>query len=145
MFNKLSLGRVIAFALVVLMAFSLCACSTSNSSLESSQQSSTVVDNAPAKYEYEDISVDSITAVVGSKVYLELSSDKSTINNITTTKYTYKYENLTDSDLSTYGEYLLQNGFEEVQTNVFSKTTQVGTSMKITLGGNDVVVEGTKQ
>lgn len=135
------LSRLVACLIAVLMMFALCSCSsTSSSSGSSSQSTDAVVDNAPVKYEYEGISVSSITAVVGDKAYYGSASDTGT-----TTTYTYNYEDLSASDINAYGEYLLQNGFEEVQTNVYSQTTQDGVTMKITLNSNSVVVAGSKK
>lgn len=137
--------RILIFALAVIMAFSLCSCtvSVSPSSDSQSQTSSEEVSNAPEAYEYEDISVASITAVVGDKAYDGFSINSSTLNGVTAKKITYNYKNVSASDIEAYGKYLLQSGFEEIQTNVYSKSTQAGATMKITLDGNNVVVEGT--
>ena len=136
-------SRILIFALALFMAFSLCSCNvniTSNTS--ESQTSSNETLDPPEKYEYEDISVASITAVVGNKAYDGFSINSSTLNGVTAKKITYSYKNVSASDVEAYGEYLLQNGFEEIQTNIFSKFTQAGATMKITLDGNNVVVEG---
>lgn len=134
--------RVLIFALAVIMAFSLCSCNINVSSGTGSQTSSNETLDPPEKYEYEDISVASITAVVGNKAYDGFSINSSTLNGVTAKKITYSYKDVSASDVEAYGKYLLQNGFEEIQTNVFSKSTQAGATMKITLDGNNVVVEG---
>ena len=113
-----------------------------SSNTSESQTSSNETLDPPEKYEYEDISVASITAVVGNKAYDGFSINSSTLNGVTAKKITYSYKDVSASDVEAYGEYLLQNGFEEIQTNVFSKSTQAGATMKITLDGNSVVVEG---
>lgn len=139
-------SRILIFALALFMAFSLCSCNvniTSNTS--ESQTSSNETLDPPEKYEYEDISVASITAVVGNKAYDGFSINSSTLNGVTAKKITYSYKNVSASDIEAYGEYLLQNGFEEIQTNVFSKTSQSGATMKITLDGESVTVDGAKK
>ena len=139
--NSASICRILVFTLALIMTFSLCSCtvSVSSSSGSESQTSSNESFNFVEKYEFQDISVDSITAVVGNKgsVSAQIDDDQSD-----SMRSSYKYSDLTDSDIKAYGEYLLQNGFEEIQTNVFSKSTQAGATMKITLDGNSVVVEG---
>lgn len=131
--------RVLIFALAVIMAFSLCSCNINVSSGTGSQTSSNESFSFVDKYEYEDISVASITAVVGNKGGVSAQIDDNQSGSMCNS---YKYSELTDSDIEAYGKYLLQNGFEEIQTNVFSKSTQAGATMKITLDGNNVVVEG---
>ncbi|MGN0498483.1 MAG: hypothetical protein ACI4F6_05430 [Acutalibacteraceae bacterium] len=139
-------SRILIFALALFMAFSLCSCNvniTSNTS--ESQTSSNETLDPPEKYEYEDISVASITAVVGNKAYDGFSINSSTLNGVTAKKITYSYKNVSASDIEAYGEYLLQNGFEEIQTNIFSKSMQEGVTMKITLDGESVTVDGAKK
>lgn len=131
--------RVLIFALAVIMAFALCSCNTTGSSGTGSQADSSKPSYLVEKYEYEDISVASITSVVGNK---ECVSAQIGDNQSGSMRNSYKYSGLTDSDIEAYGNYLLQNGFEEIQTNVFSKSTQAGATMKITLDGNNVVVDG---
>lgn len=136
-------SRILIFALALFMAFSLCSCNvniTSNTS--ESQTSSNETLDPPEKYEYEDISVASITAVVGNKAYEGFSTSYISHNINSIKKTTYTYQEIFDSDIEAYGKYLLQSGFEEIQTNVFSKSTQEGVTMKITLDGDSVVVEG---
>lgn len=139
--NSASICRILVFTLALIMTFSLYSCtvSVSSSSGSESQTSSNESFNFVEKYEFQDISVDSITAVVGNKsgVSAQIDDDQSD-----SMRSSYKYSDLTDSDIKAYGEYLLQNGFEEIQTNVFSKSTQAGATMKITLDGDSVVVEG---
>lgn len=124
------------------MVIALCSC-TSNVSYGVTSGGSK--ESAPAEYEYEGVSVSSITAVVGDKVYLGFETVNNTTDNNTVVTNTYEYEELTDSDFDAYGEYLLQNGFEESQKNSYLKTTQDGVTLKINLDGNNVVVEGSKK
>ncbi|MGN1113403.1 MAG: hypothetical protein ACI4RP_09375 [Acutalibacteraceae bacterium] len=137
-------GRILIFALSLVMAFSLCSCNEQESSSPNTE-AETVSDEggiAPKAYQFEGVSVDSITAVVGSKAYEGFSTSSTTHNGNSNQKTTYTYQEIFDSDIEAYGEYLLQNGFEEIQTNVFSKSTQEGVTMKITLNDNSVIVEG---
>lgn len=134
-------GKGILLLLVVaLMSFSaLFGCNSSTESSSSQGGLAAMGYEEPDKYEYEGISVDVITAVVGDREFTGAINDGSD----TTRKNTaYLYNGLTESDLDTYGEYLLQSGFEEIQTDCYSISNSDGATMKITLSSNGVTVEG---
>lgn len=140
MFYSFKLSRVVALltATLLLMIIMLCSCnadsgSGSGSGEQSGSQGTEVY--SIAKYEFEGISVDSMGAVVG-KDCVGVISEGGAMNNL------YIYEDLSDSNIRDYGDYLLQSGFEEVQENVFSTTNPNGATMKITIDGNDVSVQG---
>lgn len=142
--NSASICRILVFALALIMTFSLCSCNEQDSSSPDAQ-TEVVSDEggiAPKTYKFESISVDSITAVVGSKAYEGFSTSSTIHNGHSMDKTTYTYQEIFDSDIEAYGKYLLQNGFEEIQTNIFSKSTQEGVTMTITLNDNSVIVEG---
>lgn len=130
-------ARLLACVIAVLTMLLFASCTVKT---EVSQDQDIQIIEAPAKYEFESISVDSITAVVGSKSYL----GESKINDGSAYTVEYKYYGISSNDLSAYGEYLLQNGFEEIQTNVYSTSTSDGITLKITLEENLVTLNGTK-
>lgn len=132
---------ILLLTAVLMSVLTLFGCSSSTES-SSSQGGLTAMEyEAPDKYEYEGISVDAITAVVGDRECTGAINDGS---DSTKMKTAYLYNGLTESDLDTYGEYLLQSGFEEIQADCYSTTTSDGASMKITLSSDAVTVEGEK-
>ena len=117
----------ISLTLVVLAIAALCSCSSGSSSAnqENSQNA-----GAPDKYVNGSVSIDSITAVVGSKPLV--SSKTSRKNGMLHQEYTYS--GLTDADFNAYGEYLLTASFEEIPD---------GERVTVTLNEQTVALDGT--
>lgn len=136
MFHSFKLSKAVALLVSVLLLamIMLCSCSADSGSNKQSESQSTEAYSVD-KYEYGDISVDSMDAVVGKECVGVTTEDDSD-----GVKIRYEYEGLTDNNIKAYGDYLLQSGFEEVQENVFSTTTPDGVAMEITIDGNEVSV-----
>ncbi len=129
--------KIIACLLTALSLLLFCSCSTE---VSISQDESHQEIKAPDKYEYGNISIESITAVVGSKPLI--NSKVKTEDGAASSEY--KYSGLTSADIDSYGEYLLKNGFEEIQSNIYSRSTPEGYTLRITLNDQTVTLDGSE-
>lgn len=139
--NKLKRTGIVLLAVFVILSFSaFYGCNSSNESSSSQADGVAATDyEMPDKYEYEGISVDAITAVVGDREGAGAINDGT---DDTRLHRLYLYNDLTENDLEVYGEYLLQSGFEEIQTDCYSISNSDGATMKITLSTTGITVEG---
>ena len=128
--------KIISLTLVVLAIAALCSCSSGSSSANQENSQNT---GAPNKYVNGSVSIDSITAVVGSKPLV--SNKTSRKNGMLHQEYTYS--GLTDADFNAYGEYLLTASFEEIQNNIYSRTSPDGERVTVTLNEQTVALDGT--